>query len=173
MSLDSKFIADWYCVQCKPNREKYAQLHLERQGFETYLPFVRIQKTIRKKIEWVNRPMFSRYLFLKETADLIPSKIRSTLGVSKLVIFGIKPAKVPDTIIEDIKSHCLEGDDLMLIDGTRLKEGCSVKVLNGPYQGIEAIFCRYTNDQDRIVILMEMMQSLVEVEITRNIIEKN
>ena len=162
--------AYWYCVQTKPNREKYAQMQLERQGMQTYLPFVKIQKTIRKRIEWVIRPMFSRYLFLKATDDILFSRVESTLGVSKLVKFGQQPTKVPNNIIEDIQHHCQ--DDIMTIDPELFEQGTSVKILDGPYQGIEAIFSHYTNDQQRIVILMEMMQNLVEVEISKNIIEK-
>ena len=166
----------WFCVQTKPNRESYARTHLERQGFETYLPFVKIQKTVRKKIQWVIRPMFSRYLFIKSGSSTSYSKVESTLGVSKLVKFGDEIPLIPNGIIHSIKEHCElseKDDSVMTIDEERFETGCQVKVLDGPYQGIEAIFCRYTNDQERIGILLEMMQNIIEVEIDQNIIERS
>ena len=120
--------------------------------------------------------MFSRYLFIKTSSTTAYSKVESTHGVSKLVRFGLELPVIPDSVIQSIKDHCEQSeieDSVMLIDEDRFETGCQVKILDGPYQGIEAIFCRYTNDQERIVILMEMMHNLIEVEVDQNIIERN
>lgn len=86
----------WYTVQSKPRQEAVAAEHLLRQGYETYLPQIRLKKHRRKQWVDVTEPLFLRYLFIKVDADqqsLAP--VRSTVGVAGLVRFGHLLRPVP------------------------------------------------------------------------------
>ena len=96
----------WYCVHSKPGKEKYALMHLERQDFECFLPMLKAKIVYRGKKQWVTAPMFRRYLFVRAVPGQDFSKIRSTLGVSRLVAFQGAPAFVPDEMISEIREHC-------------------------------------------------------------------
>ena len=76
----------WYAIQTKPRQEAIAQLHLQRQRFETYLPQILLRKCKRDKWTKIVEPLFPRYLFIHIDPDennLAP--VRSTRGVTGLV----------------------------------------------------------------------------------------
>ena len=55
----------WYLVHTKPRQEDVALAKLERQGYECYLPRMRIERIRRRKAEDATEPMFPRYLFVR------------------------------------------------------------------------------------------------------------
>ena len=73
----------WYLIYSKAREEKLAQEHLERQGYEIYLPLILARIKQRGRTKKSIQPMFPRYLFIylsDQTDDWRP--IRSTIGVS-------------------------------------------------------------------------------------------
>ena len=93
-------------MQTKPRQEPIAEENLQRQGYDTYLPRIRLRK--RKRNKWVDavEPLFPRYLFIQVDPDqhsLAP--VRSTLGVAKLVRFGQLLRPVPESVIDYIRQH--------------------------------------------------------------------
>jgi transcription elongation factor/antiterminator RfaH len=98
----------WYLIHTKPRQERIALTNLERQGYTCYLPLLRVEKIRRRKAEVVSEPLFARYLFVRlDTSDNGPSwaPIRSTLGVSQLVRFGTRPAKVEDHMVDLLRDR--------------------------------------------------------------------
>ena len=94
-----------YCheVHTEVRQEALALTNLNRQGFECYVPMLRIKKLRRHKATLVEEPMFPRYLFIRlktSGSGQSWSPIRSTLGVSQLVRFGGQPAVVDSKLIE-------------------------------------------------------------------------
>jgi hypothetical protein len=96
----------WYVVYTKPRQEDIALINLERQGYQCYLPKMRIERIRRKKAVVLSEPMFPRYLFIRLDSSEQGkswSPIRSTLGVARLVRFGttaattIQPIKTPSS----------------------------------------------------------------------------
>ena len=76
-------MTNWYAVQTKPRQELVAEQNLQRQGFVTYLPRIRLRKRKRNKLVDAVEPLFPRYLFIHVDPDqdsLAP--VRSTLGVA-------------------------------------------------------------------------------------------
>ena len=81
----------WYVVQSHPHAELRAVAHLQRQGFETYLPRYRKRRRHARRIETVEAPLFPRYLFV--SIDLATQRwraIHSTIGVSHLVCWALE-----------------------------------------------------------------------------------
>ena len=91
----------WYLIYSKPQQERIARENLERQGYPSYLPLIRNRRRRQGRYISIIDPMFPRYLFVyldDETDNWGP--IRSTIGVTNLVRFGIWAARVPDSLIE-------------------------------------------------------------------------
>ncbi len=160
----------WYCVHTKPREETFAAIHLERQGYAAFLPFIRLRRMYRRKLQWHTSPMFPRYLFVQTGDDTDCSRIRSTRGVSSLVTFGGSPALVPPVVIAEIRQRCT--DDICVVEDAAFQAGDTVEVAAGPYQGMQAIFDRNTSNDQRVVILMEIMAVVAPVEIDREILIK-
>lgn len=137
-------------------------LNLERQGFQCYLPKLRIEKIRRRKAEVVTEPMFPRYLFVR--LDLSGqgkswSPIRSTLGVSQLVHFGTRAAKVDDQLVDLLRSR-----EQARPTEARFQEGDAVVITDGPFAGIEAIY-QTADAERRAMILLEILSKPVRVQI--------
>ena len=87
--------ATWYLAYTKPRQERLAQLNLDQQAFETYLPLF---KTLSKNVApthvqtlEVFEPMFARYIFFRpSSARQSIATARSTRGLSSIVSFGSK-----------------------------------------------------------------------------------
>jgi transcriptional antiterminator RfaH len=149
-------------VHTKIRQEALAMTNLNRQGFECYMPMLKMEKMRRHKATLVEEPMFPRYLFIRlDTSGSGPSwsPIRSTLGVSQLVRFGGQPALVDSKLIELLRTREQVGQPERLF-----KSGEKVVVADGPFAGIEAIF-KTADAESRSMILLEMLSKPVAMRI--------
>ena len=90
----------WYLVQSKPRNEARALENLLRQGYETYLPLMEVERLQRGKLLRKMEPLFPRYLFLHlEEGNDNWGPIRSTLGIAGMVRFGLAYATVSDAVM--------------------------------------------------------------------------
>jgi transcriptional antiterminator RfaH len=87
----------WYLIYTKPKSEQIAKENLERQSYVTYLSLILGRAKKRDKAIKSVQPMFPRYLFISLSDDW--EHIRSILGVSNLIRFGITPTKASDVLI--------------------------------------------------------------------------
>ncbi len=147
---------NWYLIYTKPHKELLARENLERQGYETYLPMARLRR--RRMGKGVTRiePLFPRYIFIHldtKTDNWAP--IRSTLGVSNLVKFGLYPSAVPEALIELLYDRCDE-EGIQDIVPDEYKEGEPIRVLEGPMTGLEGVFLAKTSS-DRVMVLLDIV----------------
>ena len=152
----------WYLVHTKPRQEDVALANLQRQGYECYLPQMRIERIRRRKAEVVTEPMFPRYLFIRLDSSgqgKSWSPIRSTLGVSQLVHFGARAAKVDDALVELLRQR----EQAMPLYAM-FHSGDSVVVTDGPFAGIEAIY-QTADAERRAFILLEILSKPVSMQI--------
>lgn len=152
----------WYLVHTKPRQEEIALANLERQGYECYLPQMRIERIRRRKAEVTTEPMFPRYLFVRlDSSDQGKSwsPIRSTLGVSQLVHFGARAAKVDDSLVDLLRQR-----ERALPTEAMFYSGDSVVIADGPFAGIDAIY-QTTDAERRAFILLEILAKPVSMHI--------
>lgn len=159
----------WYLVHTKPRQEDIALANLERQGYECYLPQMRIERIRRRKAEVSTEPMFPRYLFIRlDSSDQGKSwsPIRSTLGVSQLVHFGARAAKVDDTLVDLLRQR-----ERALPTEAMFHSGDSVVITDGPFAGIEAIY-QTADAERRAFILLEILAKPVTMHIDAGCLRK-
>jgi transcriptional antiterminator RfaH len=162
----------WYLIYSKPREEKLAQEHLERQGYEIYLPLIlgRIRK--RGRTEKSIQPMFPRYLFIylsDRTDNWGP--IRSTIGVSNLVKFGINAAKLPEDLIIKLKEN-EENKGFHDLPDAKLKCGDNLIIAEGPFEGYEAtLFSK--NAHDRVTVLLKITEKHIKIVLNQSFVEKS
>lgn len=152
----------WYLVHTKPRQEDIALANLQRQGYECYLPQMRIERIRRRKAEVATEPMFPRYLFIRlDSSDQGKSwlPIRSTLGVSQLVHFGARAAKVDDTLVDLLRQR-----ERTLPTQAMFASGNSVVIVDGSFAGIEAIY-QTADAESRAFILLEILAKPVSMRI--------
>ena len=146
----------WYLVYCKPRQEAVARENLERQGYKTYLPFMREVRRRKARRVAATTPMFPRYLFvhLSNTADNW-APIRSTLGVASLIRFGQNAARVPDDLIAALKSR-EDADGVQILPVEQYKTGSRVRITQGSFAGYEGIF-QASSGRDRVTVLLDIL----------------
>ena len=159
----------WYLIHTKPRQEALALTNLSRQGFECYMPMLRLQKIRQRKSALVTEPMFPRYLFIRldtSGSGQSWSPIRSTLGVNQLVRFGGQPAKVDGQLIDLIRSREQGTHEQPLFSA-----GDNVTVADGPFAGLEAIY-QNTDAESRSMILLNILSKPVAMRIDTTSLRK-
>jgi transcriptional antiterminator RfaH len=161
-SRDPPDSVGWYLVHTKPRLEEVALTHLERQAYECYLPKMWVEKVRRGKAHMASEPMFSRYLFVRLDTSVHGqswSPIRSTQGVSRLVRFGMQPAKVDAQLVDLLRKR-----EQSLPAERLFAPGEQVQVAQGPFAGIEAIY-QTTDAEHRSLILIDILSKTVSLHI--------
>ena len=154
----------WFLVRSKPRQESVALTHLARQGYESYLPLFATEKLVRRKSTVVQEPMFARYLFVRlDTTGLGQSwsPIRSTVGVSELVCFGSRPARVDDALIATLREReaTQQADPITLF-----AHGDNVRITEGAFAGLEAIY-QMNDAEGRAMVLLDLLSKPVAMTI--------
>ncbi len=158
----------WYVVHAKPRQEALALEHLERQGYEVWLPRACVTRRLRG--QWVERvePLFPRYLFLHADVDVTDiSPVRSTRGCSTVVRMAGKPAVVPDAVVEWLMASADAESGLHRIGRsvqTRLKPGEKVRVIEGPFEGAEGLL-ESVKGAERAVVLLKVLAESARVTV--------
>ena len=160
----------WYLVYTKPQQESVALMNLERQGYEVYLPRVLNRRRRHGRYVKLIEPMFPRYLFMHlsdQTDDWGP--IRSTIGVSNLVRFGVQPARVPDDLVDALRGREDE-DGLQQVAHREPEPGDRVRIVEGLMAGYEAIF-EARSGKERVSLLLEIANTRARVQVSADDIE--
>jgi len=154
---------EWFILQFKSNSHHLAAKNLNRQGFETFLPLH--VTTSRSSSRFINtsKPLFPGYMFIRfDKAESEWHKIKSTYGVSRLIIFNSHLKSIPTEFVNSLmKRYDLSGK---LLPIQKLKEGDQVAILTGPFADFSATIEKYEADH-RIWILMDLMGRKTKIQI--------
>ncbi|MDR1349182.1 MAG: transcription/translation regulatory transformer protein RfaH [Zoogloeaceae bacterium] len=155
----------WYLIYSKLRQEKCALENLERQGYVGYLPFIPVEKLRQGTLTLVDEPLFPRYLFIHLGLDHSAKSwgpIRSTRGVTRLVCFGMEPAKVEDDLIAFLKKK----EAALRAEPERLfVPGDPVRLQEGPFFGIEGIY-QMTDGERRALVLIDFLSKPLTVRVS-------
>lgn len=161
----------WYAVNSQPRKEGMALENLERQGFESWLPLV--ARSVRKNGRWATKvePLFARYLFVNvDVAAQDISPIRSTLGCIGLVRQGGLPVPVPVGVVEALQDSVDPETGLHRlseIGAPVFQRGDRVRILGGPFEGLEGVF-QCATAEARAMVLLKMLGSVASVRLNQH-----
>jgi transcriptional antiterminator RfaH len=153
----------WYVVQTQVNGEAKAAQNLQRQGYEIYLPRYLKRRRHARKMDFVARPLFPRYMFV--AIDMVTQRwrsIQSTFGVSRLVCNGDDPAVVPDGVVPALMAREDNKGFVRMDNKPSFSPGEKVRVLAGAFMDNAGLFDGMA-DHDRVSILLEMLGRKVRV----------
>lgn len=160
----------WYLLYSKPRQERYARENLERQGYEVYLPLMRERRRRQGRYVETIDAMFPRYLFIRlDQGSDNWAPIRSTFGVSGLVYFGFKPARLAPEFIEFLRRRDDE-TGCQAIPLPELRPGDRVRIVDGAMAGYEGLF-QARNARDRVTILLSFAGTFTQVDLSLHELE--
>jgi len=158
----------WYLVKTKPLNEAKIYTRLTEAGFETLFP--KYMKKIKRKGRDEVRPLFPTYLFVRFAMEQLRT-IRYTRGVARVVSFGPEPQEVGEEIIQAVRNRMDESGIVALVKPpVEWKPGEKIRIGDGPFAGIDAIFVEALPDRERVVLLLDAVSSF-RVIISKEVIE--
>lgn len=160
----------WYLAHTLPHKESAAQIRLDAQGFDQFLP--RRLKTVRhaRKMRTICAPLFPRYIFVG--LDLDRDRWRSvngTAGILGLVMADGRPLPAPRGVVETL---ILSSDEQQrLLFASDLAPGEKVRLVAGPLAQSLGVLDSL-DDRGRVEVLLQIMGGDVKVRLPRNWVER-
>jgi transcription antitermination factor NusG len=171
----------WYVMRVTYQRELATAELLNEMGIENYIPTVRIKIRNEKgvSIGWKTEPLVHNYIFIRESYNRIYELKQGKLEhlrflMEKDPITGQSNAQcVPDKQMADfIKIVRTSGMKPVPVD-IDLRKGDRVRVVMGPFEGVEGTFIRMPNRHEkRVVIKIEGVAAVATVELKSSEVEK-
>jgi transcription antitermination factor NusG len=160
----------WYAIYTRSRHEKQVDAFLRRQNVETFLPLRRAWSIRTDRKVAIQVPALPGYLFVRctlyaETRALI----KRASGVLRLVENAGRPAAIPDSQIESLRTALAaaftpEGHPY-------LKVGDRVRVVRGAMAGAEGYLVRAPGTRHRLVISVDYVNQSLSVEIDAACVE--
>jgi transcriptional antiterminator RfaH len=169
--MSSTFGSRWYVAHTQPHAEAKASQHLRRQGFDIYLPRHLKQRRHARRVEKVAAPLFPSYVFV--AIDMATQRwlsIDSTIGVTKLVRNGDRPAPVPRLVI-DALIHREDANGFIQLDHRpRFSPGDKIRIIGGAFCDCYGLY-EGMSARERVAILLDLLGRKVRVVLDSEIIE--
>jgi len=160
----------WYLAYTKPRQEQVAQVNLEQQGFEVYLPLYKKFRRTEQGTVSVFEPMFPRYLMFRPKREgLGLSTVRSTRGVTSLVRFGFEPAFMQDELVQAIRRLEQQREQATLQDMSDLRTGQRVRLKHTALDGLEGLVQSVSSK--RVAVLLEILGRPTVVQLEHHQLE--
>lgn len=172
MDTQSYSKPQWFLIYTKPHQEERAKENLENQGNEVFLPMIASEKT-KQTHSFSLKPMFPRYLFTKFIVENNNwTHIKSTRGVSDIVVFGKNLTKVPNSVIDYLKSK-VDDNDVLKLQTTRktFQKGDELVIRQGVFYGKDATFLSMSG-KERVRVLLSLMNRITIADISEQNLER-
>lgn len=146
----------WYVAYTQPKREEIAEVNLQLQSFEVYLPRYKTFKKLPDGLLPVWQPMFPRYIFFRPgNAGQSISSVRSTRGVAFILCFGLIPAVLkPEELrlIQELERERNKSDPGQI---SPFQPGLQVRLRNCGLQGLEGLV--HSVSAKRVTLLIDLL----------------
>jgi transcriptional antiterminator RfaH len=156
----------WYLLYTKPHKEPLVNRQLEDRGIDVFFPTLQFDRGYNRGIRL--DPFFPHYLFAQ--IDMIGDRVGNLqwlVGMRTIVYFEGQPAIVPETVVDTLRQRLQPYENKVLRRGEWLfKPGQRVKITNGPFTGLEAIFQQGLKGAERVQILLDILGSSIRTEIS-------
>jgi len=155
---------NWYILYTAARAEKQVEQRIKADGIETYLPLYLSPRKWSDRVKLVEVPLFSSYLFVKTTDEILRTVIRTT-GVSRIVYYNGSPAIIKQKEIDSIKEFVEKAQGKECTFGLEDE----VLVACGPLKDISGKIKKIANDY--VVLHIEQMGISVSINL-KQIIKK-
>lgn len=156
-SLETTQTTSWYALRCKPNFEFIVADQLSGKNVSNYLPAIEA-KSVNPRSRG-KKPYFPGYLFVNgDLADLYSSRIGLLRGAIGLVSFDETPASIPEPVLNLVRKQVLIESQRINPDPAEFKTGDPVEIDDPLLQGIEARFESCLNGEDRVAVLLTLLE---------------
>ena len=154
----------WYVLRVSYGRAEKANELLKAKGIETHLPLHTTYKGVNGKRIKQRLPLLPNFLFAKTTLSVLEQFLKSSPDLNFITFYYDHFNKKPDgknpplfvpkeSMDNFIKLTSIDDEHILLIDevnGT-YKQGDYVRIIDGPFKGIEGRVKKITG-QKRVIV---------------------
>jgi transcription antitermination factor NusG len=158
---EQSLAVSWFALWTRARHEAAVERQLSEKGIEVFLPTVTRWsrwKDRRKQIKW---PLFPGYCFTRIDPGASLAVLGCT-GVVSLVSIDGRPASIPDTEIDGIRT--LVESELRFDACPLIHEGDPVEVIAGPLRGVTGRLVR-KGAHARLVVSVGLIGQGLMVEV--------
>ena len=146
----------WYALWTKPRKEQILYQQVLSRNIECFFPRIQVNPVNPRSAKI--RPYFPGYIFVcvdnRKCGDSFFRWMPYSLG---LVGCDGDPSPIPGNFISALKTRISEIKENGGILFDRLVPGAAVRIVDGPFQGHEAIFDARLDGKERVRILLQMI----------------
>lgn len=162
----ASFNKGWYLIYTNSKQERIVAGQLERMKIQHYLPLVKIARKWSDRVKILDSPLFPSYLFVylnhfKDYFLCLEAK-----GALHFVRFGQKIARVPDSVISDLRIIVDAGEQIE-VSFSMFQKGETVTITDGPLAGLKCEVIQY-NKREMILVRIELLQRNLLLEVPVN-----
>jgi len=157
----------WAVARLKPHREQLALRCLGLADYETYFPRLREHRISHGRRTEIRPPLFPGYCFLTVEAQWYAA--RWSIGVIGLIMDGIRPARVADQIIDDLRKRERNGP-VELPKRETFHVGNQLRILHGPFVGQLGPYAGM-RPHERVLVLLALLGGQQRVELAKDAVE--
>jgi transcriptional antiterminator RfaH len=158
-------MAQWSAVRLQPYRERLALNELALAGYETYCPRILHRRVAHGRKIDTTPLLFPGYAFVAIVMQWYSAHYAP--GVIGFLMDGERPARVPDAVIDELKSRERNGviklPDKPKSTKTDFQVGERLRIRTGPLRGLFGLYAGMA-PRDRIRVLMDLFGGKQEVE---------
>jgi transcriptional antiterminator RfaH len=163
----------WYVLHTKASAEKRVASILSQRGVKIYLPMIQTISDGFSKQPANLEPLFPGYLFAMFDLNLgNPANWKWIPGLRYLVSFGGVAVTVPDEIVGAIERKICKLQASRVGRFAPFNPGDVVRIKDGPYADMLALFERSCTPGKRVEILLEALDRSYKVKIAPDKLEK-
>jgi transcriptional antiterminator RfaH len=157
----------WACARLMLRREQLALHCLGIAGYTVYLPRLRERRISHGRRVEVRPPLFPGYCFVLITLQW--HSARWAPGTLGLIMDGVGPATVPDSVISGLKAR-ERGGLIDLPRSPKFRTGDRVRVIHGPFAGHVGLYAGM-RPRERVEVLLRLLGGAQRVTLAANSVE--
>jgi len=172
----------WFVVRASYGRERRASDFMVNDGTFTYLPTHTVYKLRDEKLVRTEEVLVPNILFVYATPEKVDEYVKETAQLSFLTYyydhFHQQLGKNPPLVVPDkemfnfVRVTCIGNEHVKLVNPEQchFKSGDVVKVINGPFCGVEGRVARLAGQQ-RVVVTVTGLCSVATAYIPSAFLE--
>jgi transcription antitermination factor NusG len=154
-------MGDWWAVQVRTGHERLAAMHLDRHGYEIFLPQYLEYRRWSDRVKKTERALYAGYLFCRLSRTMI-GKVFSSPVVIRVVGDSRGPQPIPQSQIDTVRR--VVETRLAISRWPFHSVGQRVRVEMGPLHGLEGIVVAVKH-KCRLIVSIPLLKQSVAVEL--------
>lgn len=166
-SVDPSIINDdkdrhWFLFYVKAKHERKVEALLKRDGYQSYLPMITVERQWSQRIKKIEEPLFKSYIFVKiKESDIY--NVLQTQSIVCNIKFSGKPATIRQRHIDLIEKLILNRTKFEL-SKQDVKIGELIEIKSGLFKGEKGVV-RQIKGNKKLLLSIENTGFLLEVNL--------